>query len=156
MKVIFLDVDGVLNAAEDKDQAIDRHAVGILKRVIDETGAEVVLSSGWRFWFDDDMEPREGQAQCLCGILNEYGITLLDKTPDFSTEEIRETRTFSHVKAQEIRAWLKAHPQTEEYVVLDDLDLRDDEVNAHRICVNGRVSLTDADARCAVEMLNGR
>ena len=60
MKVIFLDIDGVLNSDEYLDKVknsdiqgierdIDVEKVKLLKRAIDETGARVVLSSSWRY-----------------------------------------------------------------------------------------------------------
>ena len=57
MKVIFLDIDGVLNSDEYIDRAknsqgIERHIdidkVKLLKKAIDETGAKTVLTSSWR------------------------------------------------------------------------------------------------------------
>jgi len=55
MKLIFLDVDGVLNhskspkwfGAED-NHVLDDDCVGQINRVILQTGAKVVLSSSWR------------------------------------------------------------------------------------------------------------
>lgn len=48
-KVIFLDIDGVLNDEEHTSESyLDSMMVGRLKRIIDETGAEIILSSSWR------------------------------------------------------------------------------------------------------------
>ena len=154
MNVIFLDVDGVINLRTSSEQAIDRHAVSVLKYLVDQTGAVIVLSSGWRFWFDSDMEPQEENSRLLYDILNEYGLKLFSKTPDFSTEEIRIHRTFSYVKAQEIKAWLSEHPQVESYLVLDDLDLRDKEINMHLVRIDGRIGITGEDAKRAIDRLN--
>lgn len=65
MKVIFLDIDGVLNTAETYDRIeeeyqktgikkieIDEFRLKYLKRIIDETGAYVVLSSSWIKYFE--------------------------------------------------------------------------------------------------------
>ena len=57
MKVIFLDIDGVLNSDDYIDiaknsQGIERHIdidkVKLLKKAINETGAKTVLTSSWR------------------------------------------------------------------------------------------------------------
>lgn len=60
MKIIFLDIDGVLNTkywykhmdkstVKDKyGYAFDPNAVSNLKRIIDETGANIVISSSWK------------------------------------------------------------------------------------------------------------
>lgn len=137
MKVIFLDIDGVLNSEEflrnNPNQLIDRKCVSILKNIVDKTGAVIVLSSGWRLWFKDNMMPEDGHSQCLYDILSSFNIKLFGKTPDFSTEEIRARRTFSHVKAKEILSWLNNYSLVEKYTVIDDLDLRNDQIREHLI-----------------------
>ena len=50
MKIIFLDVDGVLNNATTTEQkhgitGIDHRLVPVLKRLLDESQAKVVISS---------------------------------------------------------------------------------------------------------------
>ena len=64
--IIFLDIDGVLNHSPDKPREVypdlkpnDERIYGLnpklianLKKVIDETGAKIVVSSSWRY-FDD-------------------------------------------------------------------------------------------------------
>ena len=54
MKIIFLDVDGVLNCKSSKSRCggflgIDDSKVKLLKEIIDITGAKIVLSSSWRY-----------------------------------------------------------------------------------------------------------
>jgi hypothetical protein len=158
MKVIFLDIDGVLNSEKflknNHGEAIDRINVSILKNVIDKTGAVVVMSSAWRLWFDDNMMPREGYSQNLHDILSEFGIKLFGKTPDFSTDEIRINKTFSHVKAKEIIAWLNENQSVDKYAVIDDLDLRNEEVNAHLVRTNGQVGITEKDAMRVIDIIS--
>lgn len=158
MKVIFLDIDGVLNSEEflknNQDEIIDRDAVNILKNIIDKTGASIVMSSGWRLWFDEDMIPNDGYSQYLYDILSEFDIKLFDKTPDFSTEEIRTRKTFSHVKAKEIIAWLSEHKTVDKYVVLDDLDLKNEEINSHLVRTNAMIGITEEDGKCVIDMIN--
>ena len=59
MKVIFLDVDGVLNSDEYIDKIrklnvntikskVSVNKIGLLKQAVDETGARVVLTTSWR------------------------------------------------------------------------------------------------------------
>lgn len=55
-KIIFLDIDGVLNSADHLDHTkhcngysdISPKKVKLLKKIVDRTGAEIVLSSTWR------------------------------------------------------------------------------------------------------------
>jgi len=53
VKILFLDVDGVLNGHDWSDEAqscsIRRECVAHLNRVIRETGCKIVLSSAWRY-----------------------------------------------------------------------------------------------------------
>ena len=158
MKVIFLDIDGVLNSEEffksNPNQVIDKNSMGILKNIVNKTGAAIVMSSGWRLWFDDSMMPHDGYSQYLYDVLCEFDIKLLGKTPDFSTEEIRTRKTFSHVKAKEITAWLNEHKIVDKYVVVDDLDLKNEEINSHLVRINGQVGITKDDARRIIDMIN--
>ena len=50
MKVIFCDVDGVLNNMEQlyRDEAFDPRCINRLVNLVRDTGARVVLSSSWR------------------------------------------------------------------------------------------------------------
>lgn len=116
--------------------------------------AVIIMSSGWRLLFDDNMLPESGNSQYLYNILNEFGIALFGKTPDFSTEEIRIKKTFSLVKAHEILSWLDAHDQVENYVVLDDLDLNNEVIHAHQVKTDPQFGLTDDDAAQILRMLN--
>lgn len=55
MKVIFLDVDGVLNSQDLFERCgeelvpIDEENIRYLKEIVDATGAQIVLSSSWRY-----------------------------------------------------------------------------------------------------------
>ena len=48
MKVIFLDIDGVLNTNSDREISNDK--LKLLSELVSKTGADVVLSSSWRNW----------------------------------------------------------------------------------------------------------
>ena len=158
MKVIFLDIDGVLNSQmlidKNENEKIDINAVKLLKTLIDRSGAVVVLSSGRRLWFDDDMVTDDVEAQYLYDILFQYDIDIYGKTPDFSTDEIRTRRTFKDVKAKEIVAWLEKHCDVDKYVILDDLHLENDQINANLIQIDGRVGITEEDVKRAMAILN--
>ena len=110
MKVIFLDIDGVLNSDEYLDKVkksdiqgierdIDVEKVKLLKRAIDETGARVVLSSSWRY---------TRNARYLKELLANYRIRV-DSTP-----YIRDERGL------EIKKWLSENQGVEDFIILDD------------------------------------
>lgn len=111
MKVIFLDVDGVLNnsnwAIQMYDEGVhvyaenllDERAVRLLQKLIDATDAKIVVSSSWR---------RDKYAmQCLSDQLKPMEV--YDVTP-----------LKSSIRGDEITAWLKKHKDVEAYVILDD------------------------------------
>lgn len=107
-RVIFLDVDGVLNSrnsmmkrfeAEEKagshsradlsefewkNQQIDQDAVKTLNIITDLTGAELVISSTWRRMFDTNADMR--------GFFKQVGIKapIVGKTPH-RPDEVRRT-----------------------------------------------------------------
>lgn len=94
MKVIFLDVDGVLNSEKHAKELYELVKKGKmsekkfgeiwdlpydgtvlpLKKIIDETDAVVVLSSSWRI---GGVGPAP---QRLIKVLDKYGIKIIDKT----------------------------------------------------------------------------
>lgn len=121
MKVIFLDIDGVLNSNDYIDYALDNNIKGILKDInpktikmlkfaIDTTDAQIVLSSSWRYCHI---------CEELKELFSKYGINLNEKTPELHT----------HKRGLEIKQYLKEHPNIEQYLILDDeiFDFYEDE-----------------------------
>ena len=163
MKVIFLDIDGVLNSnfwnnthqREISDGTlVDAEKVKLLAELIRTTGAGIILHSGWKYWFDDAVKPLRKEAERLQVMLAEEGITISGITPDHSTEEIRRTKRFSLIKAGEILAWLDAHKEVHKWLVIDDLDLHNEEVAKHQVKTDAGVGLAMEDVRKAQERLN--
>lgn len=110
MKVIFLDIDGVLNSDEYFDRIeklnvqgiesqVDVERIKLLQNAVRDTGAKVVLSSSWRY-------TRNGQS--LRNLLLNYGI-FTDVTPLMHNE-----------RGREIKEWLNTHKEVEDFVILDD------------------------------------
>ena len=114
LKIIFLDVDGVINRIDPPRYLTPARTIdGIftqaepelvywLNLIVDRTGAEIVLSSSWRY------QPDWREALKVSGVVK----PLLDRTP---TEHI-ETGERGH----QIQEWLDHHPQVERYAIIDD------------------------------------
>jgi hypothetical protein len=49
VKVLFLDIDGVLNRIDDSPVLIEQDCVRELNRILDKTGASYVVTSSWRY-----------------------------------------------------------------------------------------------------------
>lgn len=114
MKVIFLDVDGVLNDQMwlrlFMDTEIDKTKVARLAEIVKATGAVIVLSSSWRVLPDelDDMDKWVWRQ--LVDALHEYDMSIYDRTPVIGMD-----------RPLEIKTWLDQHAgQVEAFVSLDD------------------------------------
>ena len=161
-KVVFLDIDGVLNSnfwnenhqREISDGTlIDESKIKLLCKLISGTKAKIILHSGWKYWFDSDLKPLRKEAENLKILLEKEGLTIAGVTPDHATEEIRKSRKFSLVKADEILAWLKQHKEVDRWVVLDDLDLLNAEIEKHQVKTDQSIGLTAEDVERAEKML---
>ena len=105
MRVIFLDIDGVLNCDQTQNPrkfpyVVDRKLLRRLKRLLDRSGAKIVLSSTWR------CDP--------VGLLaaKYWGIPFIDVCPDRPKSP----------RYKEMLAWLKVHRKVTRFAVLDDQD----------------------------------
>ena len=161
-KVIFLDIDGVLNSnfwnndhqKEISDgKYIDVEKVKLLSGLVQRSGASIILHSGWRFWFGEDLKPLREEAGYLESLLQNEGMSVAGMTPDLTTEEIRRTKKFSKVKAAEILAWLENNPDVEKWVVLDDLELHNEDIAKCQVRTDAEQGLTESDVEKALDIL---
>lgn len=118
-KVIFLDLDGVLNSRiydrerDWKEQTyIDETRLPILKRIVDETGAEIVFSSTWREHWDKDPEKLDEDGKYIVGCFGRYGLKISAKTPQISLR--------LGDRSSEIAFYLDMAGDIDGYVILDD------------------------------------
>ena len=160
--VIFLDIDGVLNSNfwNDSHQKeisngtlIDIEKIKLLAKLVKNTNAKLILHSGWRFWYNSNLEPTRKESENLSKLLQQEDIVIDGMTPDFSTEEIRKSKKFSLVKASEILTWLAEHEEVDKWIVIDDLDLHNPEIEIHQIKTDSAVGLTIEDIQKAKKML---
>jgi Swiss Army Knife RNA repair-like protein len=105
MKVIFLDIDGVLNCDRTPNPrkfpyVVDRRLLARLKKLLNRTRAKVVLSSSWR------LDP--------VGLLaaKYWGVPFIDTLPDLPKKTRRD----------EVLSWLAAHPKVARFAIIDDED----------------------------------
>lgn len=161
-KVLFLDIDGVLNSNfwNDNHQReisdgilIDEKKIKLLAYLVKKTNSKIILHSGWRTWFDSELKPLRIEAKRLIELLEREDLHIDGLTPDLTTEEIRKTKKFSLVKADEILLWLKSHNDVSGWVVLDDLDLHNVQVAQHQVKPDQTAGLTVEDVEKAVKIL---
>lgn len=114
-KVIFLDVDGVLNEESTQTRTksncifVDEAKLLLLKRIVDTTGAKLVLSSTWRY--DRNDARYNGDFLQLQEAIRAVGLDFYSFTP----EDVLGIR-----RGMEIKAWLGTHPEVKQFVILDD------------------------------------
>ena len=175
MKVLFLDIDGVLNSENwfayriycvknnmvnilmnfvDTDDRnikhkltmLDDRAIANLNRIIEETGCKVVLSSSWR----SSIESENIFTQNLLKLKG-FKYEFYDVTPRLWFSD------FSIRRGEEIKFWLDKElekHEIESFVILDDdSDMLPEQMN-NFIHVDGQVGLTDRDVLIAIEILN--
>lgn len=161
-RIIFLDIDGVLNTnfwndshqREISDGAlVDVEKVKLLSMLVKRTKAKIILHSGWKYWFDQDFKPLCPEAENLMMLLKKEELLIGDITPDHSTEEIRTNKKFSLVKASEILAWLAEHGNVDNWIVIDDLDLHSKAIEMHQVKTDPNTGLTLDDVYKAEKML---
>lgn len=120
MKVIFLDIDGVLNDPDldceigmySSDAAtLSREMISRVNKVVRCTGAKVVISSSWRLSYSLNR---------IIHMLKTKGFEgeVIDKTPSLP----KFTKTVTLDRSDEIQDWLSAHPEVENFIVFDDVE----------------------------------
>jgi len=136
-RVIFLDIDGVLAPIRrwDRYGDLDPACIQVLNEIAALGGADVVVSSSWRY----------GKTVAeLQEMLEAAGFTgsVLDKTPIGATGASR---------GEEIEAWLAEHA-VGGYVIIDDhCDMG--ELRRHLILTHPARGLRPADAPPAIATL---
>lgn len=163
MKVIFLDIDGVLNDDDfyllraDKNSEyheyyfkpyplseFDPRCVERINKLVDITGAKIVLSSSWRLDATDK----------LLNIFKQVGLyPFFAKTPviydiDPITQESKYIK-----RGEEIQKYLNEHKYVTKYVILDDGKDMLDEQLPYFINCKSYYGISDEDVEKAIEIL---
>ena len=149
-KIVFLDIDGVLNSKlydnerTEKDGNIDLGRLPYLKRIIDETGAEIVLSTTWREHWSVEPAERDAVGEELDATFAAHGLTITDKTPMLDK------------RADEIKAWLALHPEVKDFVIVDDIPYGWEDLEKHLVRTNYRIGrgLEEHHVEKAIAILN--
>jgi hypothetical protein len=154
MKIIFLDFDGVMDTAyydhmlskqglpgnDPYGTVFDPNCVHNLRRIIDNTGADIVVSSSWKHFMTYKEFLEMWDTRGLPGFVT-------DVTP---IPDMRRNR------GDEIDAWLNECNVECQYVIIDDLD--GSNFNEHQIprllVVNPFFGLDEETAERAIYLLN--
>jgi hypothetical protein len=154
MKIIFLDFDGVMDTAyydhvlskegkpgcDEYGCIFDPNCVKNLKHIIDETGADIVVTSSWKYLmsYQDFLEMWEAR-----------------NLPGFVTD-VTPVPVERRNRGDEIDAWLEECRTECQYVIIDDLEANN--FNEHQIprllVVNPFFGIDEDIAERAIAMLN--
>jgi hypothetical protein len=156
-KIIFLDIDGVLsprwwNSDKQSDNygcLFDAKAVANLAKIVEETDAEIVISSSWKdmglvelqnMWRDRDLPGK-----------------IVDITPDYMSDELllkedSSNMDYLYERGSEIQGWLLLHgDDVGRYVIIDDIL---PEQLSHFVQTDPEFGITIDDVKKIVHLLN--
>ena len=150
-KVIFLDIDGVLNSViydriRSKDEGnIDVTRLCLIKKIICATGAQIVLSSSWRRHWEVEIDKCDTIGREINSVFGQAGIRIHDKTLILQN------------RAEEITEWLASHPDVHSYVILDDTFGGWGVHESRLVKTNSRIGrgLEERHVDAAIKILNG-
>ena len=177
MKIIFLDIDGVLNvevyltafwdickrinlarpqaASLRMDAMRDYYgnlfcplACRRLAWITEITGAKIVISSTWRMNGLSEMQAMWKH--------REIAGEVIDVTPIHMNREGRSNLSFTErcERGNEIKEWLSLHPEVESYVIFDDdNDMLPEQIN-NFIQTDEAYGITLKDAERAIQILS--
>lgn len=145
MKIIFLDIDGVLNTPKLLKKFgfdfIDDILVALVARIVNETGAKIVLSSTWRI--------EEKNKQLVQEALAQRNLEIHDSTPVITRSGGWESAGWVE-RREEIQAWLNNNEVTK-FAIIDDWD--DASIEGSFFKTNEDVGLTVSIAEQIIEHL---
>lgn len=138
MKVLFLDIDGVLNSfksillhgslfikSKDVASKLDPYGSLFIKRLT-QHGVTVVLSSTWRK--GSEFEEWGSQA---------FDFKVSDRTCDYPFS--------GAMRGDEVKIWLDEHPEVTHYCIVDDDSDMLPEQMSHFTKIDGKEGITFAD-----------
>lgn len=147
MKIIFLDIDGVLNNLNDKlgIYPINQDCVKCFNKLIQETKANIVLISSWRYMImRGDMKLKGFETMLRTHGVNCYQRFIGLTPPDDVIEE----------RNDQVEFWLmNTNYKVDQFVILDDQEPFPSFPN-NFIKTNWQFGLTEKDVERAISILN--
>lgn len=145
MKIIFLDIDGVLTVPNDyyRGDPTNWHyiRVELIRKLLRNTGAKIVVSSSWRWehhWDD------------LLDIFEDNGIS------DDYIYDYTDIVTFGE-RCDEIKNWLDENDHLiDSFVILDDTAVAGRGFEDNLVLTNSEYGMTITDYEKAIKILNSK
>lgn len=158
MKILFLDVDGVLNCITTKDRCgiytgIEDAKVKVLKEIIDETNALIVLSSDWKYGWHKELANKVFQdehANYLDKKLKNQNLVIIDRTYEYyASERGKGIKEFLYLMKRQ-------NKEVEGFVILDDrsFDFEKEGLLEHFVHTSYKTGLNEEIKLKAIKILN--
>ncbi|MHC1686096.1 MAG: HAD domain-containing protein [Clostridiaceae bacterium] len=150
MKVVFLDINGVLflNGDEVNPESItfDKRSMENLKKIMDLTSSSIVLSSTWRTSYKS--ESNIFWKSILCNF-TKYNLEekIIGITPTIVNDFEEVSRGI------EISEWLNTNSPIDNYIILDDDEISDIDKNKFIQC-DPFTGIDDYVSNKAIKILN--
>jgi hypothetical protein len=149
MKVLFLDIDGVLNSdrtafahggyphnfSPDHLALFDRTAIALVRRLCADHGVQIVLSSTWRYHFP------------VWKVAEGLDLPVIGHTPKPADCEYMN-------RGREIALWLSEHPEVTHYAIVDDINAMLPEQQPYFVQTDERDGLSLGDYARLAHILN--
>lgn len=148
MKVIFLDIDGVVATFECKWQ-LDINKLLLLHDIIFDTDAKIVISSSWRHGCKTIEELKHKFRTFRLPRL------LQDTIDDIFLQYIVGMTSNAGNRGEEIKQYLETHNDIESYVILDDDSDMLDEQLFNFVQTDGFEGITTREVKLCKSILNG-
>lgn len=169
-KLVFLDFDGVLNSSEfaahlsrNDEPAQDRmgldwfdpNAVECMNRIVDATGAKIVVTSSWRYLGLAKLQKLWKERELHGEIVGMTSLHVVDELILEKGIEWLEREMNGSLRSEEIAHWLKSYNINDNYVILDDLPMPK-ELQARFVQINPKFGLSDLQVKQAITILNSK
>ena len=162
IKLIFLDIDGVLNCDTTLERCgpyigVEQEKVKLLKELVKQTGAFIVLISTWKYyWYrNPKLKPKQDDlANYLDESFRKQGLRISAKTKDIGDPFDRSLG----IKELRLRLSLKNNISTRRYIILDDheFDYKERGMADKLIKTNEETGLQIEHIKKAIELLNNK
>lgn len=141
MNIIFLDVDGVLNSAKELSEGpFSKISLNVLKRIVDETNAKIVVISSWRLL--------EFSRKILLSELEKYHLkeSVIGMTPHLTSN--REEEIMTYLKSNEF--------SNLNFIILDDQVIEYQDLEEHVIKIDPYFGLNEEHLETCIHLLTSK
>lgn len=150
MKVIFLDFDGVISTFE-KGWRLDEEKLTLLKEIVDETDAKIVVSSSWKRGYNNAVsfieslyKKKRNEEIVKSDIFGWFAKNIYDITGNAA------------MRGDEVQNWIDEHYEdVENYVILDDDEDFNEEQLFNFVQTDSFEGITSREVKLCIKILNG-